>query len=141
MNGIEMGREALKYVEKTAIEISGIGPAQRAWMHSMSMEKGAYGLANSKLQMFGDGLRFALSNGTQRIAFPWSQKANEDSGYKVGYIDKGGVDLIVDIGLVVWAFSGHGEGALIAKLGYNTLAQIAPDVAKLAKGKIFQRAR
>lgn len=133
-----MGREALKYVGKTAEEVSGIGPAQRAYRRTMLAQKDIY----DKMTVFNGALCNGVANGMERIVFPLLHKSSGGSGHEVGEIVKGGIDLIVVLAAVGWArFGDHKLDALIAKVGYNTLVQIAPDVVRLAKGKIFQRTK
>ena len=125
-----MGRRALKYVEKTAIEASGIGQAQRAYKEEMFKPNGVrYG-----------PLSYGIVSGVSFVAMPLTVKLR-DGGKSFGL----GLGMIADCagGFLVLSFlwQGNIQDAFFAKLGYNTLAQIAPDVAKLAKDRVFQRAK
>ena len=137
MKSLEFARNTSKYIGNTAKEISGIGPAQRAYRRTMLAQKDVY----DKLTVFNSSLCNGAANGIQRIIFPFLHKSSGGSGHQVGDIGKGGMDLIVDLTTLWWAHFGNYEESAYLKLGYNTLVQIAPDVAKLAKEQLFQRAK
>lgn len=137
MRSLEFARDASKYIGNTAKEVSGIGPAQRAYRRTMLAQKDVY----DKLTVFNGSLCNGAANGMERIFAPFLHKSSGGSGHQVEDIGKGGIDLIVNLAALGWAHFGHYEAALIAKFGYNTLVQIAPDVVRLAKRQIFQRAK
>lgn len=140
-----MGREVLGYIGKTAKDVSGIGSAERAFKQSnLHNDRGVYGGKGPFVSEDRDvdSAFFGLFSGIQSFVLPSFQKGIEDNGYKFRTFWKFGADLIVDGAIGgLGIYSGDGQGALIAKLGYNTLVQIAPDVANLAKGKMSQRGK
>lgn len=136
MRSLELGRQISKYVTNTAIEASGIGAAWRAYREKVS-EAEQFILAIGPLY---EGVNDGLAHGICRIAAPFLQKSLEED-YKANDMVKGGIDMFAEVAIMWWAFSGNLQGAIIAKISYNTLVQIAPDVAKLAKNRVFQRAK
>ena len=124
MRSLELGTQAIRYTLNTAKEFSGIGRAQRAYKQEMSVGR-------------AEALFYGAVNGVLSVAMPLSVKSIEDKKLF-------GPGFVIDLGVNVLALNFLGEGniqaAFIAKVGYNTLVQIAPDVAKLAKNK-FQRAK
>ena len=129
MRNIEVGREVIGYIGKTAKDISGIGPAQRIRRSGNSM----YVVPAEALMSLVMPLTMKLTEGgpargikafLPALTFPTELAVNFAAL---------GLLLTTDI-----------QTAFIAKFGYNFLVQVAPDVAKLprfAKNKIFQRAK
>lgn len=136
MSSIEMGRKALRYVGNTAKEVSGIGPAQRASMEGMSTSAHAIGLEKSK---GGFSVIYGGPDGMFSAGWPLAFKLVR--GKLMPYLEGFAIDTVVNIATVGLAFEGDVWAAAVVKLGYNTLVQIAPDVARLAKGKVFKTAR
>ena len=118
MKSLEFVRDASKYIGNTAKEFSGIGPAQRAYGRSAGslLEGAAYGVVS--------------------VGMPLSSKWIEShKGIGPGFI----IDLAANALALNFLREGNIQAAFIAKFGYNLLVQVAPDVARLAKGKIFER--
>ena len=124
MRSLEAGRETLKYIGKTAAELSGIGRAKRAYKEEVSPSH-------------AESLLYGAVNGVLAVGMPLSSKRTES--HKEGI----GPGFIIDLAANALAFNflreGNIQAAFVAKFGYNLLVQIAPDVAKLAKGKIFYK--
>lgn len=141
-------REALRYVGHTAEEAAGIGAAKRAHgaMKRAILSGEGVGVNSRHRRGSLDSLVFGTHEGITRFGVPLFQRGNEDVGYQPSHVDRrwtrGGIDVVVILATLGWGYFGRGEHAptfaLLAKIGYNTLVQIAPDVARLAKRKILQ---
>ncbi|MBI2613259.1 MAG: hypothetical protein HYW62_00585 [Candidatus Levybacteria bacterium] len=125
MRSLEVGRQAAKYTFNTAKEISGIGRAQRAYKQELST-----GHVESVL--------YGAVNGLVSVAAPLAMKSVENGkGIFPGFL----IDIPVNALALSFLRAGDIQAAFITKIGYNVLVQLAPDVAKLAKGRFFQRAK
>lgn len=136
MRNIETGRETLIYAGRIAKEALGIGEFQR-----MKKDAVLWRNENKPLRTISPTLVGAFG-GFMEFMMPISAKFNR--GTKDVPLREAALnlpDLLVDSSVLFLAFNGHYWEGVVAKLGYNILAQIAPDVAKLARDRVFQRAK
>lgn len=129
MNIMELERKTSGYVEKTAKEMFGIGRAQRAYREGKEISTGDTFLP----------LVYGAAEGLLSMAAPLSIKSTEDNRKNIvpGFL----IDVFVGAFAINFLREGNVQAAFIAKFGYNFLVHVAPDVAKLAKDRFFQRAK
>lgn len=130
MKSLEFARDASRYIGNTAKEISGIGRTQRVYR-----EEKKYGGALA--------LVYGAIGGMSTVGTPIFAKVLDSDVEPSDFaFVRLGVDAVVN-GFMAWyTFAwGHYESGAIARIDYSTFVQIAPDVARLAKGRVFQRAK
>lgn len=128
MNAIEAGRGTVGYIGKTAGEISGIGRGTRVFKAHRKIYEGG----------IGESLLNGVFYGLTKVVIPLASKSSEEGKWsRIGLV----VDLAANALALNFYLGGNVPAAFIAKFGYNLLAQIAPDVAKLAKDRAIRRAK
>ncbi len=126
------GVEVVAYIGHTAMELSGIGEVRREYGKIQRGEEEAH-LGSAELT--------AGANGMFHLLFPFYFVALREDQYvqkRTTIVKYEREKLALPLTVGVAAFVGI-EAALIARLGYNLLAEVAPDVARLAKSRILHK--
>lgn len=142
MKSIETGREVLKYIGETAREVSGIGEFQRFKRGAIVPDPDN----NGELLRIISPTITGLIGGFGEFLLPLSQKLglkeedpkNLDSAK---YLFSSLADMTVDMFVVSLIAYRYPLQAAVLKFGWNTFAQIAPDVAKLAKKRLLLKTK
>lgn len=130
------GAEVLRYIGNTARELSGFGEAQRAFQERKLQ------IANgNNTDIPGLPLVSAVANGALHVAFPFYFRALREDEFvgKKSTTLKYHLDVMSPLQLLLLAGVGPSEGlgaVFAAKVGYNLIAEVAPDVAKLVKSRV-----
>ena len=121
MKSLEQGRATFSYPLQVVKEAIGIGSFQRARAaHEKLSKQVVYGLGQILLP-----LAYVME----------SDRTSLDAGMIMYFADNTANVTSAIAGVV----SGYYWEAAVAKLGYNFIAQVAPDVANLAKSKVLRK--
>lgn len=124
-------REALRYVGNTAKEVVGIGEFQRKRNYHIKYFDPVFDY-NEKPEIM-----VPILYGFGGFLLPSTLKPELGNNKLIPLFLLDMASLYIPV-VMSESFGLHWEAA-VTKLGYNTLVQIAPDVASLAKRKIFHR--
>lgn len=137
MKSIEMGRKVFRYVGNAASGISGIDAARKIYKEELYTSEDIQLIKKVKKPTLETFYR-SSSQGLESVIMPLSTRL-WDKNTTLIILGGIGIDIAANVSVLHFVYNGNILAGLITKLGYNTLVQVAPDVARLARNRVFQK--